>query len=141
MLDRLHDLAAQRKSFAFETTLATRSYAGWLRQMRQEGYEVHLFFLWLRSVEVAIERVRERVRAGGHNVSVAVIRGRYRSGTKNFFTLYHQLVTTWAVYDHSVTSTPTLLAAGQRTLAETVFDAPLWQQFCEAGNGPSADRY
>lgn len=65
MLKRLRDLAAQRKSFAFETTLATRSYAKSLKGLIETGYDVHLIYLWLRDPEIAIARVQERVRAGG----------------------------------------------------------------------------
>lgn len=56
MLKRLRELAEQRKSFAFETTLATRSYAGWLRRLRDQSYQIHLSFIWLRSPEMAIQR-------------------------------------------------------------------------------------
>jgi hypothetical protein len=55
MLRRLHELSERKESFAFETTLATRSYAPWLKQLRPLGYEVHLVFVWLRSAELAIE--------------------------------------------------------------------------------------
>src|SRR5436853_6155842 len=65
MLKRLHELAAERADFAFESTLASRSYAGWISALRDRGYEFHLYFLWLRSVDIAIERVKERVQLGG----------------------------------------------------------------------------
>src|SRR3982750_1510524 len=50
MLGRLHELAAGRRSFAFETTLASRFYAGWLEQLKASGFRVSVVFLWLRSV-------------------------------------------------------------------------------------------
>ena len=68
MLKRLSELAAARASFAFETTLASRSYAPWLTELRATGYKVHLVFLWLPSADEAVARVAERVRAGGHDV-------------------------------------------------------------------------
>src|SRR5829696_8192436 len=80
MLKRLRALAGQDVDFAFETTLATRSYAGWIRTLRQKNYEFHLIYLWLNTVELAIERVRERVRGGGHNVPDEVVRRRYGKG-------------------------------------------------------------
>ena len=60
MLKRMHELAAQRADFAFETTLATRSYVPWLNRLRSEGYLVHLLFIWLRRPALAVARVRER---------------------------------------------------------------------------------
>ena len=80
MLHRLKELAAQRASFAFETTLASRSYAPWLQNLKTTGYEVHLLFLWLPSAEMAVARVAERVCAGGHDVPEATIRRRYTAG-------------------------------------------------------------
>src|SRR5438105_9238006 len=68
MLERLHKLAEQRADFAFETTLAARSYAGWLKQLRDTGYTVHLCYFWLASADLAVARVAQRVRRGGHNI-------------------------------------------------------------------------
>jgi len=74
MLRRLHELSEQSQSFAFETTLAARSYAPWIKRLRSSGYEMHLLFICLRSVELAIERVAERVRRGGHIIPEPEIR-------------------------------------------------------------------
>src|SRR5262249_12295904 len=101
MLDRLHALAAQRADFAFETTLAARSLAGWFQELRDAGYDVHLVYFWLTSPEVAVSRVADRVRMGGHNVPEATIRQRYRRSVQNFFRLYRPVVTTWCVYDNT----------------------------------------
>jgi predicted ABC-type ATPase len=84
MLQRLHALAAQRESFAFESTLAGRAYARWLRSLRQEGYTVHLVYFWLESAELAVVRVAERVRAGGHAIPEETIRQRYDRSLANF---------------------------------------------------------
>ena len=66
MLMRLRELAEQRVSFAFETTLASRALAPWLRGLRASGYAVHFFFLWLPSADFAVERVADRVRMLRH---------------------------------------------------------------------------
>lgn len=131
MLKRLHELAAQRKSFAFETTLATRSYAKWLKALIEQDYHVHLIYLWLRSPDIAIARVQERVRAGGHDVPEATIRRRYKRGVENFFGRYRDLVTTWAVYDHSVTNSPVLMAGGGKRTKQKITEENLWAEFCE----------
>jgi predicted ABC-type ATPase len=99
MVARLRDLAKRRKSFAFETTLASRFYAPWMKRLRESGYKFHLVFLWLSSIELAIERVEERVRSGGHSIPDEVIRRRYDRGITNFFNLYQPLADTWAAYD------------------------------------------
>ncbi len=133
MLKRLHDLAARGVSFAFETTLAGRSHAHWLSALRRRGYEVHLFYLWLVSADLAVQRVRERVRRGGHDVPEAVVRRRYVSGARNFFALYQALADTWGVYDNSDAGAPRDIAVGQRGTITEVFQPELWQQFCATG--------
>lgn len=97
MLLRLRELAGGQASFAFETTLASRSYAAWLARLRLQGYERHLIFLSLRSAELALERVKERVRAGGHDVPEQVVRRRFIGGARNFFGVYKALADTWLV--------------------------------------------
>src|SRR6202035_4339720 len=85
MLERLRELASKRATFAFETTLASRTFAPWIAGLRQTGYTFHLCFLWLPTPEMALERVCYRVRHGGHDVPPETVRCRYRAGLRNFF--------------------------------------------------------
>jgi predicted ABC-type ATPase len=126
MLKRLHQLAAERKNLAFETTGASRSFATWIRQLKSAGYEYDLYFFWLRSADVAIERVAERVRSGGHNVPIDTIRRRYEGGLKNFFKLYLPLATNWQIIDNNDVASPHPIAAGKEGCPPIVQDAMLW---------------
>ena len=112
MLERLKDLASRGADFAFESTLATRSYAPWIAGLRDRGYTFRLLFLWLRSPDLAVERVRERVRLGGHDVAEEVVRRRYDAGLRNFHALYRPLADRWWVYDNSEPGEMPLVAAG-----------------------------
>src|SRR5690606_37057375 len=80
MLERLRFLAARRQDFAFDTTLAGRGHARWLRELRSTGYRAHLIFLSLPSADLAVARVAERVRQGGHHVPDDVVRRRFGAG-------------------------------------------------------------
>ncbi len=92
---------SRRASFAIETTLASRSLAAWLRdEVHPAGYESHLLFLWLPTVEVAIARVAARARLGGHGVPEETVRRRYSLGVRNFHLLYAATVQAWRVYDN-----------------------------------------
>ena len=115
MLKRLRDLVKQRNSFAFETTLASRSFAQWLAKASQSGYQVGLLFLYLPSVELAVARVQERVMLGGHNVPEPDIRRRYEAGLHNFFQIYRPLCNYWSFYDNSIEYSPQLLATGENS--------------------------
>jgi len=92
MLRRLHSLAAQKASFAFESTLASRTFAPFLRQLKAQDYEVELFYLPLPSAQVAIERVAFRVRRGGHDIPRKDIERRYERSLRNVFNLYLPIV-------------------------------------------------
>jgi len=131
MLNRLHDLAEQRKTFAFESTLAAKHYAGWIKKLRNHGYAFQLMFLWLRSADLAVQRVRERVQAGGHHVPEQIIRRRYGAGLRNFSTLYQPLANTWAVYDNSHLPSPMMIAQGGQGDDESIIHDDLWESFRE----------
>jgi predicted ABC-type ATPase len=88
MLERLQQLSDDKENFAFETTLASKTFAHWLKELKAEDYSFHLIYLWLPSPDFAIARVAERVRMGGHNVPDATVRRRYHAGLKNFFCMY-----------------------------------------------------
>ena len=126
MLEHLHELAAARSDFAFETTLATRSFEPWLRQLKGEGYLVYLIYVWLPSAEAAITRVAHRVRSGGHHVPDETVRRRYGRSLENFFRMYQPLADSWKFYDNSDPDAPALVAEQAGTMEE-VLDAELWR--------------
>jgi predicted ABC-type ATPase len=129
MLKRLHSLAEQRKTFGLESTLSARFYAGWIETLVANGYKFELMFLWLRSPELAVQRVVERVRSGGHGVPEEVIRRRYAAGLRNFWTLYLPLANAWSVYDNSATFGAVPIASGGKRRELIVLDQHSWRSF------------
>lgn len=101
MLETIGEHVRQRESFAFETTLSGLGYARQIPEWRALGYHVKLFFLRLPSAELAIERVAQRVRQGGHDIPPDTIRRRFAKGAANFDTLYKPLVDSWLLLDNS----------------------------------------
>ena len=126
MWERLEELAVRRLSFAFETTLASRTYAPWIVKRKAEGYRTRLVFLWLPSAELAIDRVTDRVRAGGHHIPDDVIRRRYTGGLRNLFELYLPLIDRWEVLDGTEPADVRLVAAGGVGRLPRVVDADTW---------------
>ena len=140
MLARLKELAKRRANFAFETTLASKSFAPWITRLIVEGYRFHLVFLWLASPDLAVARVADRVRMGGHSVPEATIRRRYDAGLRNFFALYQPLATTWEMVDNSSVDSSRLIASGRGTVTDTVVDVNTWNQVQqEYAHGHQAD--
>ena len=109
MLKQIHLLADRGIDFGFETTLAGKGYVRLFRELKDQGYSIHLFYLWIKSIDVALERIAGRVRMGGHNVPEYVVRRRYNRGVANFPKLYRPLTDFWAIYDNS-TDAPNLIA-------------------------------
>lgn len=132
MLTRIHELANEERSFAFESTLAARSYANWIESLRRKGYCFQLIFLWLRTSELAVQRVRQRVRSGGHDVPEEIVRRRFIGGLRNFWTLYQPLADAWTVYDNSGSTIPVSVASGGRTQPQTVHSEEAWSDFASA---------
>lgn len=112
MLEEMAVCVRKGESFAFETTLAGLSYLAHIKQWREQGYHVSLFFLCLPDAETAIARVAERVRQGGHNIPEDIIRRRFAAGLKNLELAYKSAVNAWAKYD-SVGESPILLEWGE----------------------------
>ena len=131
MLERIRVLARERATFAFETTLATRSFAAWLARIRRTGYRTHLFFLSLPSEELALARVAARVRMGGHDVPEDVVRRRFRRGLRNLLGLYDGIMDTWQVLDNTDPAGPRLLASGHRDRPLEIVDRVAWEHLLE----------
>ena len=128
MLERVRSLAAKRVDFSFETTLASRSFAPWIRNLVSRDYSFTLLFLWIPSVEVALTRVRERVLAGGHSVPDETVRRRYAAGLHNFFHLYREHAARWHFYDNGSPEGPQLLAVGRGSAEVRVSNPRLWNE-------------
>ena len=128
MIRRMEALAAASVSFGLETTLAARTLAPRLKTLVAAGYEFHLVFLYLPSSDLAVARVADRVRLGGHDIPEHTIRRRYRQGLKNFFDLYRPIAATWQMLDNSQAGRMDLIAAGRLTRTTRVAQKQLWRR-------------
>ena len=111
MLTRLKELAATQQDFAFESTLSSRSFAPFLRQLKAQGYLVAIYYFSLTSASLAVRRVKLRVAMGGHDVPDGTVRRRYARSVSNFLTLYLPLANDWTVYDNSSTKQAKMTAS------------------------------
>ena len=101
LLSLIDEAVAQRESFTVETTLSGHGYARSVREWRAAGYSVTLIFLSLPDVDTAVARVAERVRQGGHDIPVPVIRRRFEAGLRNFETVFKPIVDEWLLVDNA----------------------------------------
>jgi len=101
MLEEMEAFARHGDDFGFETTLSGRSHLNVIRGLKQRRQEVHVFYLWVPSVELALSRVRGRVLQGGHDVPEAVVRRQFDRSITNFLVHYRPLADSWTLYDNA----------------------------------------
>ncbi|HET6256538.1 MAG TPA: zeta toxin family protein [Puia sp.] len=126
MLSRIHELMQSGVDFAFETTLATRSYVSLIKTAQQQGYKATLLFIWLDSPETASQRVAERVAKGGHSISMDVIARRYYRGIANLLNLYIPVCDKWMIVNNESVS-PDPIAEGGADAANLVINKYIWE--------------
>ena len=101
MLYRIEQLLSEKKTFAFETTLASKTYKNTIVKAKEKGYIVTLLLFWLQTVELAKNRVLKRVSEGGHDIDSDIIERRYFSGIRNLFEIYLPIVDKALIFDNS----------------------------------------
>ncbi len=132
MLQRMNDLLSEGQDFAFETTLATRSYVRFIEKAQSKGYFVTLLYFWLPTPEQAIERVATRVREGGHNIPQDVIRRRYANGIRNLTTLYTPICDFWTIYDNSSADVEIkIIASGEKDATIHIEDTLSYEKIAD----------
>ncbi|HEX2651471.1 MAG TPA: zeta toxin family protein, partial [Burkholderiales bacterium] len=137
-LARLDELGAARKDMAFETTLASQGLVPRIRRLQAAGYRFHLFFFWLPSADMAVERVAARVKSGGHHIPEETIRRRYERGLENFFNGYFRIADSWILYNN--TRAPAIPVASQAFgEALAVEDNQLWNRLVNRYMKPKAE--
>jgi predicted ABC-type ATPase len=126
MLQRIKSLITKEQDFAFETTLATKSYKNFVADTQTDGYSVTLIFFYLSSQDLAVKRVETRVKEGGHDIPENVIRRRYENGLKKFFNSYSSIVDEWMFIENS--GEPYQLIA-QKTKSEVkIYIDQIWSE-------------
>jgi predicted ABC-type ATPase len=126
MLQRIQELAGARRSFAFESTLSSRSFSVLLGKLKTQGYRVDICYVWLNSAILAQERVALRVKMGGHAIPPDVIERRYARSVRNFRTLYLPLADEWRVFDNSDLANAKRVAEGGANMTTQIFEASTW---------------
>tara|TARA_R110002049_G_C8983073_1_gene548459 strand:- start:211 stop:786 length:576 start_codon:yes stop_codon:yes gene_type:complete len=126
MLQRIKSLISKGQDFAFETTLATKSYKNLVTDAQANGYSVILIFFYLSSQDLAVKRVETRVKEGGHDIPEKVIRRRYENGLKNFFNIFKSIVDEWMFIENS--GEPYQLIAQKTKSTDKIYIDQIWNE-------------
>jgi predicted ABC-type ATPase len=127
MYKRIREMIEMVETFALETTLASRSIANLIKNAQSKGYSVTLLYFWLNTPDLAVERVKNRVAAGGHNVNEQTVRRRYRAGILNLFDLYMPICDYWMITDNSL-SPMEVVAKGFRNGRIEIYNAVVYNK-------------
>lgn len=125
LLKQIHDLAEKKVDFAFETTLAGRSYEPFLRRLKSKGYEIHVYYLWIPDVDLALRRIKDRVAQGGHNIPAVDVRRRFQKSLNHFLYYYRPLIDRWTLINNEGVSRIIAQGAGEHT---EVLDFDLYEK-------------
>lgn len=126
MLRRLRSLIDAGSDFAFETTLSGKSLSSLLADAVDRGYEIELMYIWLASVDLSAERVRQRVAEGGHSIPESDLKRRFLRSLVNFDRIYRPMARSWRVYNGNSIGPRELVAFGTGSAVDKVLDAKSW---------------
>lgn len=126
MLNQIKEFRRLKTSFAFESTLASRSFARTLRDCHESDFETILVYVWVSSPSVSVERVAHRVASGGHNVPRDDVIRRWHRSARNLFELYLPVSHVWRVWLNRDTNGYLPVAAGALEKVTSVWDAETW---------------
>ena len=131
LLSEIDRFISHKDNFAFETTLAGKAYVNLIKEAKSKGYSVHIFFLWIPSLQLAKERIKQRVKQGGHHVSDEDVKRRLERSLKNFFDLYMPLADAWDIFDNSAAKPTLIVKFNEKGLQ--VLNKKLYQQWAKFG--------
>jgi len=131
LLAEIDNYICQRSDFAFESTLAGRTYVNLIKEARSKGYFVHIFFLWIPGMSLAKERIKQRVKQGGHHVPDLDVQRRLDRSLKNFFNLYMPLADAWDIFDNSAMKPVLIAKLNEKGLQ--ILNKSLYQQWIKSG--------
>ena len=131
MLAEIHRLAATGATFGFETTLSGQTQLALWNRLRTQGYQIHLFYLWLENPDLAEARVRVRVQEGGHNIPAQTIRRRFSRSFDNFLRVHRHVADFWMLLDNSAPETVQVASSEAGNLH--IIDVPRYLRIFHAG--------
>ena len=131
LLNEIDQFISRNVDFAFESTLAGKTYVHLIKEAKSKGYSVYIFFLWIPSMQLAKERIRQRVKQGGHHVSDADVKRRLDRSLSNFFGLYMPLADAWDIFDNSGMEPILIVKSNEKGLQ--IFDKALYQRWVQSG--------
>ncbi|CAN5876902.1 zeta toxin family protein [soil metagenome] len=126
MLNQIKNAINTNQSFAFETTMSGRIWISYLKKARKSGYKIKIYFVFVKSIELSLKRIENRVKFGGHDIPEEIVRRRFDRTFRNFIELYAPLADEWFVIDNSENGK---VIAEKNKKKKIIFDAKLFKKY------------
>ncbi len=101
MLNAIQEALAEGHNFAFESTLSGKTWISILNKAKKLGYEISIYFVFLKSPSLNLQRIRQRVKEGGHSIPKTTVLRRYPRSFTNFWKLYRTHCDEWFIFDNT----------------------------------------
>ena len=124
-LKKINQFIKTGQSFIYETTLSGKTPENLVTKAKNKGFEVNFVYLGLNAPEMYQERVKERVKEGGHDVPAGVIKRRYEKSLKNAETMIKK-VDTSTFFDNTRPERDLLFIQNGRKRFQYVEKLPAW---------------
>lgn len=98
LLSQLNSLINQNKSFALESTLSGKYLVKVINGMKSKLYKISIIYLFVDNPDVAIDRIKIRVKKGGHSIPNEDVIRRFGRSKKNFWNIYRKIVNEWTIF-------------------------------------------
>ncbi|MFT4177072.1 MAG: zeta toxin family protein [Luteolibacter sp.] len=118
LLAEIEDCLRNRQTFALESTLSGHAQAGIFEHAKALRYQIVIHYLWIPSPAMAIKRVAQRAKKGGHFIPRQDVIRRYHRSLGNFAKIYALLADNWLVWDNTLASPTLCLDSSQATLVQ-----------------------
>ncbi|MBP9854203.1 MAG: zeta toxin family protein [Candidatus Omnitrophica bacterium] len=132
LIEQINQFLKEKVDFAFESTLSGKTYLSLLKEARVKGYNITIFYLSIPSAQLAQQRIKQRVKEGGHHVPTVDIKRRFHRSWKNFINLYMPLAQSWFLFDNSGLEPIEIAKCDQGKLQ--ILNKFLYQHLMENGN-------
>lgn len=101
VLEEIKKAIDEERSFCFESTMSGLSWQGILRRAKDAGYTIIIYFVFVDKITTSAERIKERVKEGGHNIPRDVLNRRTPRSFANFWNIYRFCAHDWYLFDNS----------------------------------------
>ena len=129
MLTALNDALTQNDSFSFETTLSGRIWIKYINEAKKRGFIVSLIFVTVDDVDTCIERVKERVKNGGHDIPSETIKRRFHRSHSLFKEVYSKMSDEWYIFDNTETKARLVACKSSKLKDEEIFLDDIMKRF------------